>query len=334
MSTDPVWGPVPTAAQRLVTGPGIWGVYGPPGSGKTVDQCRAFPNGLWIGVEGDFRSSAHDLQHVGKVENGTWSLTNGDTSLIKLLDKHFPGNKNPNRIPSIVIDELNTIVGRDVAMSGLRHGPAIYKALGEALNKFFDRLAKLTEAGVHVAWNAHSTRPDFEETRNGETVIKGSLEREGGPEMPGQAMRICAKRSHVLYRLDIDPGKYNHPHPFRYVADHTAGGTSAGANYFQKTRGFVDRGPLNLGEILRAEGVQVLRPPQFHDWLEARVAWAAGPAFTEDGAAGGALYTELVRGGAPEYIVQWGIGDLMARREIIKSKNLTTRLRDHFGINV
>jgi hypothetical protein len=147
-------------------------------------------------------------------------------------------------------------------------------------------------------------------------------------------MRISAKRSHVLYRVAIDPGKFGNSHPFRYEADHKAGAGEAGANYFQKTRGFAEIGPLNLGEILRAGGVQINRPKQFHDWLEARVAWAAGSTFTDDSTAKNALYAELARSNAPEHVITWGLGDLLARREIIKSQTLAARLQSRFGLTI
>lgn len=332
MSDSTAWAPRPDTASRIMSGAGIWGVYGPPGSGKTIDQCRAFHSGLWIGDEYDFRSAAIALQWAPpaaylKTDQHTFK------SILDILDEMFPNNQNPKKIPSIVIDELNTVVVRSVAASQKKDGRAAYKELNEQLTRLFDRFRKLNKVGVHVAWNAHSTRPDFEEIPGkGETVIRGILEREGGPEFPGQAMRTVAKRSDCLYRLDVDPAKFNHPHPFAYFADHKVGGAHSGANFFQKDRlDLVQQGPLNLAEILRAAGFKIPRPPQIEAFLEQRVAWAVTLG-TEPQMVLPQLLPVLRQPGVPDHVIMWGMNDAAARMEIMRATSLSKKLEQMFGI--
>lgn len=330
--TKPEWQAPPPTVSHILGTPGIWGSYGPPGSGKTIDQCRAFPLGLWIGDEADFRSAAREIGWAPSKEYLCTAEAHTIGTLIALLDKFFPGNHNPKKIPSIVIDEMNTICVRSVANTTRKDGRAAYKDLNDGLVRLFDRFRKLNGVGVHVAWNAHAVRPDFEEIvdERKQTRTKGLLEREGGPEISAQAMRTVAKRSDCLYRLDVDPLKINNPHPFVYYADHSVGNAHAGANFFQKDRlGLVNKAPINLAEILRAAGFTIPRPDQIEAFLEPRIQWAA----RLDPLIALQQFLPHVRlPGVPDHVVLWGVGDLTARLEIQKARSLYSRLAAQYGI--
>lgn len=331
MSTQPEWLPPPPTVSHILGTPGIWGAYGPPGSGKTIDQCRAFPLGLWVGDEADFRSVVKEIGW-GPAKEHLCTEAHTLGSLVGLFDKFFPGNNNPKKIPSVVIDELNTIVVRTVSASTRKDGRQAYKDLNETLTRLFDRFRKLNAVGVHIAWNAHAVRPDFEEIVNpkDQSRTKGLLDREGGPEISAQAMRTVAKRSDCLYRIDVDPLLIGRPHPFVYYADHAVGNAHSGSNFFQKDRlDLVQKAPINLAEILRAAGFKIPRPPQIEAFLEPRVQWAA----TLDPMLAMQQFIPQVRQpGVPDTVVMWGVGDLYARLEIQKATSLSARLASRYGI--
>lgn len=333
--SQPQWAPPPAIALAISKLPGIWGTYGQPGSGKTIDECRTFPNGVWAGDTADFRSVVKEIQYAPPADL-CWFGHHTLGTLHMKLDEFFGPNtdKNPKKIVSVVIDELNTILERTVAASTLKHGMQKYGAMKESLNRLLDRARLLNKMGVHFAWNAHSKRPEFEELTSGTgtdaTRVRGALENEGGPDGSAAAMRLLAKRSDALFRVDIDPALVNNKHPFAYYADHTIGGPSAGANYHQKDRlGLVSKGPVNLGEILRYAGFSIPRPPGIEEYLEPRVQWAAG---LDEHTALNEFLKAAQAPGVPDYVVIWGLTDLRARMSLQKSASLQATLRDRFGI--
>lgn len=253
---------VPTGLEgntRLVALPGVWGIYGPPGAGKTIDEIRAFPNGYII------CSSAADLRSVearlgfAPPADRVIELNQGGLSDVKrALERLFPGNKNPKNIPSVIVDELNTFVDREVAAQSkiVKDGRMMYKLVNDDLTVLFDYFRVINAAGVDIAWNAHANEPTYEETKQKDgSIVWGELLKAGGAALPGQMVKTAAKRSDAILRYGFDAQRSG-----RHKISAFAGMSNGGEEYMQKDRlGVVSRSPANLAEILRSCGRRVPR---------------------------------------------------------------------------
>lgn len=339
---------------RVLSAAGIWGVYGPPGAGKTIDGIRAFPEGGWVGDELDMRSAAAHLGWLPKeIKTGEYTFVD----LFKIMDEWFPGDKNPKGLTAFCVDELNSMVTRALNRFTLNGKPVkdirlAHLHLGPKLVELFDRFRRLNHAGIHVYWNGHLLRPVYEQVKQGDgSFVDGELDREGGADFPASMLKTVSKRSDGLLRIDTDPTRAMQKHrPFSYYGNHSPELTNS-TDYYQKDRlGVVAvPAPVNLAEVLRSRGIRVPRPrvpvssmenaPTVEDYLEPRIAHFAQRGASEFDVKG--VETEFVRlllseqqqYGIADAVVLWGIEDFRARVELAKSQTLAARLAS-MGIHI
>ena len=305
--------------------PLIVGIYGPPGSGKTSELVRTWPEGLFYANKADLRSALNVCGYMpldSHIRHGAWNLQ----TLIDSLKVEFPGNKNPKGYPAILLDEFNSMLLRFYATLPNKDDRQKYKVLNDRLMAFFDQLRLLNDAGVTIAWSAHLQRADWSKTTEGQKI---AMEKEGGPDTPGKTMETLAKRSDELLRLDIDPARQGE-HQWAYFA----GRFGSGNTYHSKTRlGIVDATGTapNLAEILRASGFDTKRPKQYHDWMERVVthytaqASAAGNATIAVQSLVQDLKSMVASNEIPVGILQWCAQDVLARFEIQQRTSLEKR---------
>lgn len=335
---------------RLVALPGIWGIYGPPGAGKTIDEVRAFPNGYIIcSSAADIRSVEARLGFAPPPER-VIELNSGRLGDVKsTLEKLFPGGKtpqNPLKIPSVIIDELNTFVDREVAARSttVKDGRMMYKQINDDLSVLFDYLRVINGVGVDIAWNAHANEPTYEETKQKDGSIQwGELLKSGGAALPGQMVKTAAKRSDAILRYGPDSQR-----PGNHKISAFAGMGNGGEEYMQKDRlGLVSRSPANLAEILRASGRTVPR------WIGADgpivdnvIEYYLGEAIKQMAPnEAPVISAKKVANWITEYgkqqkwtddqirpLMRWALDDTMARVELINLRSASKILFDEYGI--
>jgi hypothetical protein len=217
---------------------------------------------------------------------------------------------------AVVLDDFSLMVTntRDAMQARWKgDGRQMYGLLGQKVLEFVELCRTLK---CHVVFNTHLKYP-----ADGEP---------GGPALPGQLLHGVPKLCDMVLRVDADPTR--RPWPACYRA-----GLWAGADWITKDRHHVvvDRGPMNLAELLRAAGYVVARAPGLDAWQEDAVAAIADGVLVQKKSEN-QMFQDIGRvllaSGVTRKQIEWTFRDARDRIEITRSR--ANSLTFGFGVTL
>ena len=207
-------------------------VYGPSGVGKTSDLGFSFPHALFIAAPGALQSVRNLCGYNPK--SISLNTIQEVTKILPDIAGHFD---------AVVIDDFSFLAEQTFSVLEKKHkGFQLWGALRDATLDFRD---KARHSGIHVVLTAWEAGPRV--SANGKKI-------RGGPKLSGDLPEQLPAMCDVVLRAVHEPTRKPWPVVYRC-------GTDPG--YSMKDRynvaSVVDPAPLNLGEILRAAGVNLTR---------------------------------------------------------------------------
>lgn len=272
--------------------------YGVSGIGKTTDQGYSFPRALFVAAPGALTSITGVCGYtpaqtqVATIEEGT--------KLIKEVAGKFDW---------IVFDDFSFLAEQTFsAMEKKKSGFKLWGALRDLALDFRDtaRYAK-----VHVILNAWEQPP--------KNAADGSRIR-GGPALSGKLPEQIPAMCDIVLRAIHEPKRRPWPAAYRCAPDQ---------NWVLKDRfnivPRIDPAPMNLGEILRAAGVEVHRHPDLPEQEDFVAAFAAKFSEAEGfpTALANEFFTKLRQLGWPAEAAKWTLRDALDRAEIQRALRIS-----------
>jgi len=228
-------------------------IYGYPKIGKTCDLGYAFPRAIWIAAPGSTAPLESVCGYAGNPPKDIDSLEEA-VAIMAALQKDL---KARERVDALVIDDLTLYVDRTiralapraVSKGGASDGRALWGLVRLELLNLRDTARR---AGLHVFMNAHEQPP---RVNNGTRV-------RGGPALPGAGAELVPAACDVTLRAMPNPQI-----PVGWKVEYRC--TVEDQDYVSGDRYNVtpDHAPMNLGEILRAQGFPIRRHPDM-PWQE------------------------------------------------------------------
>lgn len=269
--------------------------YGPSGIGKSTDMGYSFPNALFIAAPGALNS----VQSLcGYTPTSTWVNTIPEaTELIKSAAGTFH---------TVVIDDFSFLAEQTFsALEKKYSGFRLWGELRDAALRFRDTSRM---SGVNVVMNcweqAPKSKPDGSRVRGG-PMLSGRL--------PEQIPALCD----VVLRAVHEPRNQPWPAVYRCNPD---------PSYVMKDRfhtaSVADPAPMNLGEILRASGLNVPRLGSMNGQesdVEAIASNLTG-VVKSDTPLLNEVYTSLVSSGKPVAAARWTLRDALDRAVLRRAK--------------
>lgn len=268
--------------------------YGPSGVGKTTDQGYSFPCALFAAAPGALNS----IQSV-------CGYTPATTQVATLMDATSLLRDVKGKFKVLVIDDFSFLAEQTFSvLENKKSGFKLWGALRDAVLSFRDA-ARF--AGIHVVLNAWEQAP--------KTSYKGEKIR-GGPRLSGNMPEQVPALCDVVLRACHDLRRQPWPAVYRCYLD---------PSWIMKDRhniaSTIDPAPMNLGELLRAAGIQLDRHPELPE-QEDLVEAIAESFLGMDGFAAATAnnyYTKLVESGMSVTAATWTLRDAMDRAEIRKT---------------
>jgi hypothetical protein len=272
-------------------------VYGPSGVGKSTDQGRAFPNGLFIAAPGALESIT-----------STWGYGVAHVPATDIEEATAIVKSNAGKFDAIVVDDFSFLAEKTFARLEKKHtGFKLWGALRDVTLDFRDAARY---ASMHVALSCWmqppATKPDGTRVRGG-PMLSGKL--------PEQLPAMCD----IVLQCAQEPMRKPWPTVYRCYPSN---------DYVMKDRFNIstvcDPAPMNLGEILRAAGYQLSRHKSA-PWQEDIVTKLAVSFIdpTKDGEIANAAYQKLIAANIPPKMARLTISDALDRAVI--KRGLTLR---------
>jgi hypothetical protein len=249
------WGNDVTATKSAFRDPCFVVTFSKTGGGKTVDQVAAFPHALVFSITRELKSAITVLDyHPSVVE--VHNLYEVDAKVNELLTLRAQKNKNALAYTAVIIDDISILAYKtEIALrEGVRVNGNLLKPKGwdlwteqrnEALMISFTIAEKLKQAGVHCAVNGH--------VRVGRTNNAGKFYR-GGVDLATDLSETFTAGADMAAMIVEEPERLWHQTLFM-VKNHDA--AWATKNRFS----LPEKVPSNTGELLRAAGYALPRPP-------------------------------------------------------------------------
>ena len=220
--------------------PAVVLAYGRPKIGKTTDAIYSFPTALYLAIPGALKAAAS----VVGVERSKMAVAQPRT--LPEATVLIQEAAQLNRFPAVVVDDFSLLAQSTLSQfeQGVgRNGYAAWGKLRDAVIAFRDTARA---AGMHVILNAHE--------RGADTVSGRYLP--GGPKLPSKSLteEVPAIADTVL-RASVDAMRK--PWPGVYLCDPTDAAFLSGDRHNVAPK----KGPMNMGEILRAAGYTLPRLP-------------------------------------------------------------------------
>lgn len=131
-------------------------MYSPPGRGKTLANCRAFPNGLFIAPRGALTCASWLGIMPQSIE------ATGIRSIPRIIEKYG------NQFPALIFSDLSIEADNEAKLLRKQYtGWTVWDKYGDILLEARDAARN---AGCHVVWEFHES-PPRELTRHGVTSI-------------------------------------------------------------------------------------------------------------------------------------------------------------------
>lgn len=270
--------------------------YGPSGIGKTTDSGYSFPRALFVAAPGALNSVEKvcgyepDRIYVSTIQDAT--------ALIKKAAKG--GYK------TIVIDDFSFMAEQTFAELDKKFkGFNLWGALRDAALGFRD---ESRYAGVNVIINCWEQPP---KTNNQGARIRG------GPKLSGNLPEAIPAMCDIVLRATHETRRKPWPAVYRCHPD---------PSYVMKDRfdtaTLVDPCPMNLGELLRASGIEIERHPDLPDQEEKveEIANVLSGNPSEDAEIANTIYTKLVESGVTVSVARWTLRDALDRAVIRSAK--------------
>jgi len=269
--------------------------YGPSGIGKSTDMGYSFPNALFIAAPGALNSVT---SLCGYAPTTTWVDTIPDaTELIKAASSKFS---------TVVIDDFSFLAEQTFSSLEKKYsGFRLWGELRDAALRFRDTSRM---AGVNVVMNcweqAPKTKPDGSRVRGG-PMLSGRL--------PEQIPALCD----IVLRAVHEPRNQPWPAVYRCNPD---------PSYVMKDRfhtaSVADPSPMNLGELLRASGLNVPRHPSMNGQEEDVTAISSSltGVVKDDTPLLNEVYTSLISAGKPVAAARWTLRDALDRAVLRRAK--------------
>lgn len=240
-------------------------IYGPSGTGKTTDLGYSFPRALWIAAPGATAPISSVCGYTGLPPVDVASLEQA----ISILEAIQKDPKVKDRVDAMIIDDLTLYVDRTIrslgaAGVGAKDPRQLWGTVRILLLVLRDTARR---AGIHVFMNSHEAPPKM---MNGARV-------RGGPALPGAGAELVPAACDLVLRAvpnsNISIG---------WKAEYRC--SVEDQDYVSKDRHNVtpDHAPMNVGEILRAQGFNIRRLPEMA-WQEEIVEKIAGAILTDIG---------------------------------------------------
>lgn len=289
--------------------PPVVGVSGPPGIGKSALLLAAFPRGLWIAAPGTLKPAVSVLGYAPmRVEEAT--TLDDVRNKVKAIVK----GRGKSDHDSVVLDDFGAAVEHTEAEMAPQFKDArqLYKALGFRVR---DTLKDMRDLGCSVALSTHYKEPKAQ--------TQDRPAEEGGVALPGTLAWRVPSMTDLWLHMRADMARQ--PYAASLYCDLNERGTR------DRHHVCITRNPPNVGELLRAAGYAIARPPGC-EWHEEQVEWAAttmeqNPG--QDGPVLRSLVTGLQQKNTPRWQIEWILRDALDRREI--RQNLRQKRSGTFG---
>lgn len=270
--------------------------YGKPGMGKTADLARFAGRALFVVAPGAMRNIP-DLWGIPQksLEAQQLPATTFQDATAQITAARKAG------VETIVFDEGTYMVEARVAALKSKMSDT-QKMFGMILDETQRFRVAAREAGMNVIVSAHELDPG----------IRNGVRHEGTAAFPGQSREKLPAMCDMVFRATTDASM---PGNFKGVY-HTSDPTG---NWILKTRiggfGLPAILPMNLPEILRAEGYTVARRadwPWQEEWVE-NIAQALQADYNQRGAIFTQAEQRLREAGIHPGAIYWTLSDALAR---------------------
>ena len=280
--------------------------YGPSGIGKTTEQGYSFPRALFAAAPGALNSIKSVCGYMPATTRV--DTIEAATKLIRDVSGKFDW---------LVIDDFSFMAEQTFSrLEKKKSGFQLWGALRDIALDFRDtaRYAK-----VSVVMNAWEQPP--------KTNARGIPIR-GGPMLSGRLPEQIPAMCDLVLRASHDPRRQPWPAVYR---------CSLYPSWVMKDRFNVaqqaDPAPMNLAEILRAAGLEIVRHPDLPDQEEVVSALADHFSGMQDNLAASAneVYSKLLKSGMPVAAARWTLRDALDRSTIRWA--LATRALSFYDVN-
>jgi hypothetical protein len=245
-------------------------LYGYPKIGKTTDLAYAFPRALWLAAPGATAPCESVCGYKPTMSPIDIPDLSEATKILAAMSD--PKNRAKIDVDAVIIDDLTLYVDRTVrafaphavSRTGQSDGMKLWGLIRLALLNLRDTGRR---AGVHVFMNAHEGPP---------RIMNGARVR-GGPSLPGAGAELVPAACDVVLRAVPNPSI-----PIGWKVEYRC--TVEDQDYVSGDRYNVtpDHCPMNIGEILRAQGFNIRRLADC-PWQEAIVEKIATAILTDIG---------------------------------------------------
>ena len=270
--------------------------YGPSGIGKTTDMGYSFPRALFLAAPGALISVESVCGYTP--ENGSVSTIKEATTIIEAAAGQYS---------TVVIDDFSFLA--EQTFSSLEKKYSGFRLWGELRDSALEFRDKARMSGVNVVLNCWEQPP--------KTKHDGSRVR-GGPMLSGRLPEQIPALCDVVLRAVHEPKNRPWPAVYRCNAD---------PSYVMKDRfhtsSLADPVPMNLAEILRASGLNILRHPDLPD-QEAKVEAIASSLSGDvkaDTTLANEIYASLVQSGQSVAVARWTLRDALDRAVLRSAKS-------------
>lgn len=281
--------------------------YGQSKVGKTTDNLFSFPNAFYIARPGALKPSENVCGFSIPPEN-VYYAADLDDAIAKVREV-----KARKKFKELVVDDLSFLCDatmRKFAASKQDGGWGLdgWKLWGAVYNKVLDFRNECRLAGFHVVLNAHE--------KESKPPVRG------GPRLPGKLPEQLPADCDLVMRATMlapaeQMGKLGWKGVYR-CAPWDTGWISADRHGVAP-----DYGPMNIGEILRAAGYVVTRPPgleKMETYVESMSndLWVSGP--TNDKAVAQQYAAFFTAHNTPLLLMRWIIRDALDRVTIRRAR--------------
>lgn len=293
-------GPAPraTPAPSALATPAFTLVYGPSGVGKSVDQGRAFPGGLFLAAPGALTSIPTTLGY--DVANA-YAGTIGEATQVVLREA------KAKTYTAIICDDFSFLAQQTLDhLENVRRlsGFKLWGALGDEVLSFREACRF---SGLHIALSCWEQVP---------TVKPDGTRLRGGPQLSGKLPEAFSAMCDLVLRCAHEPMRKPWPTVYRCAPL---------PDWVMKDRFNVvpDPAPMNLGEILRMAGYAVPRHPGL-PWQEEIVEQLAQQLCTgepaQDSAVVNDAYAKLRHAGIAGPFAKFTVSDALDRANLRRAQ--------------
>lgn len=280
--------------------------YGASGLGKTTDQGYSFPNAVFAAAPGALKSVISVCGYMPR---------SVDVSTIEEATKLIEAASKIPEIDAVVIDDFSFMLDRTIVEVEKRLTG--FKAWGRVRDLVMGFRAAARYAKMHVVLNCWEQPP--------KTTPAGAYIR-GGPKLSGDLPEQLPAMCDLVLRARFDTMRK--PWGGVYIG-------AASSEWVGKDRdnGCPSPAPMNLGEILRANGYALSRHRDVAAWQESAVEAICGQILATESAAQEpaiieAAYRNLCGSGVSPSFARWTVRDAWDRAALRRSA--TARLATFF----